>query len=1115
VPTTCVITGLTNATTYTVTVVGINVNGSSPPSTPVTVTPNTTPDAPAAPVATAGNAQATVTWVDLTTAQDGGTPVTGYTVTSVQNSTLSCSAGPSATSCIVTGLTNTDTYTFTVAATAGGTGPSSPPSNPVTPVAPPDVPGTPVLSIPTPFAAYDLTANWSPPATHGITVTGYDVRYTSDGGSTWSSASPVGTNSDTLTGLSTSLSYATEVAATYAGGVTAWSAPSNYLSPEAPPAVPAAPVETAAGSDTIAVAWSAPPTYGVAVTGYELRYSSNAGSSWSSPTAESGLTGSLTGLSTSLSYISEVAATYAGGQTGWSLPSNSVSPSDVPAAPAAPTATNSGLTAIALTWVAPASNNSPITGYAIQYSSNAGSTWTSYTSNTGSTALTATISGLSAGTTYVEEVKAINAIGPGAWSPQSNPVTTPSLPGAPAAPNATNAGVGAIAITWSTPSSNGSAITAYTIRDSSDGGTTWSIYTSNTGSPSLSATLSSLANNTSYVEEVAAINGVGTGPWSPASNAVTTPTVPTAPCSVVATGAGAGAISITWTTPTSCPSGNNGGSAITSYAIQYSSNGGSTWTSYTTNTGSTSTAATLSGLAASTSYVEEVAATNGVGTGPWSTPFSNSVTTASLPSAPSITSISYGGYTSWSTPSANGSAITGYALQYSTNGGASWNTITSNTGLTNSYNVSSYSTYELEVAAINGVGTGGWSAPAQLPSAPNSVGAYASSSTQATVNWSPPSTYGIPSYYTYVLQYSSNGGASWSYIGSVGNTSSYTISLASGTYYFEVAAVNTMGQGPWSSASGAVTIASVPSSPTGVTASNAGAATQYVTWGVPANNGSAITGYTVQQYNGLTGTAVGSPENTSGTSIYLATQVTQVSEDFYYTVTATNGVGTSSPGYSNYVAPYETFTAYVVGGGGGSTTSSGGGGGGENSGSFTVTENVGVSVNVGAGENMTPGIASSVGGISAGGGAAAGSGGGGASGGPENNANGGCTICGSFGGGGGGAGGAGTSGGSSNGGGGGAADAMYAIGEFIPVGPGGAGCQGSGIGGAHCGATPSGTYGRGNSDYLGSPYGANGGVVILGVPNSEYSAIASCGTYEGSLSGTSWWLIAGSTTCTF
>lgn len=116
------------------------------------------PAAPSAPTnvaATPGNGSAAVSWA--ATSDDGGTPVTGYVVTSLPGGVTCQSIG--STGCTVTGLTNGTSYQFTVTAinAVGSSTPSLPsagviPSQPVVPPTPPVVPAPVPVPTPAPVA---------------------------------------------------------------------------------------------------------------------------------------------------------------------------------------------------------------------------------------------------------------------------------------------------------------------------------------------------------------------------------------------------------------------------------------------------------------------------------------------------------------------------------------------------------------------------------------------------------------------------------------------------------------------------------------------------------------------------------------------------------------------------------------------------------------------------------------------------------------------------------------------------------------------------------------------------------------------------------------------------
>jgi hypothetical protein len=124
--------GLAPNTAYQVRVTTLNGEVTSVPSNAVTITTAATPTAPTAPrspTAQAKRESAVVSWT--ASASTGGSPITGYTVTSLPGG-KTCST-PS-TTCTVTGLTGGQYYTFTVKATnAVGASPASEATSYITP----------------------------------------------------------------------------------------------------------------------------------------------------------------------------------------------------------------------------------------------------------------------------------------------------------------------------------------------------------------------------------------------------------------------------------------------------------------------------------------------------------------------------------------------------------------------------------------------------------------------------------------------------------------------------------------------------------------------------------------------------------------------------------------------------------------------------------------------------------------------------------------------------------------------------------------------------------------------------------------------------------------------
>ncbi len=137
-PTSVLISGLVNGTSYTFTVIANNASGPSPasaPSAPVIPPGIAVPAAPTGVTAIAGDTQASVTFTISPPPQ--GAPITSYLVTSAPGGIVTSvpppASGNTATA-LVGGLTNGVSYTFTVQAVnlAGSSAPSAP-SNAVVP----------------------------------------------------------------------------------------------------------------------------------------------------------------------------------------------------------------------------------------------------------------------------------------------------------------------------------------------------------------------------------------------------------------------------------------------------------------------------------------------------------------------------------------------------------------------------------------------------------------------------------------------------------------------------------------------------------------------------------------------------------------------------------------------------------------------------------------------------------------------------------------------------------------------------------------------------------------------------------------------------------------------
>ena len=180
-----------------------------------------------------------------------------------------------------------------------------------------------------------------------------------------------------------------------------------------------------------------------------------------------------------------------------------VTVTDKPGAPTNVVAEAVGATGARVTFEAPASNGSPITGYRLYDSSGAK---IADCPNT-----VCEVNGLRTGQQYSFAVSAVNEQGESART-TSNEITPTGVPDRPGGPSVTP-GDGELTMTWDAPNNNGSPITGYTVYATAATGSRTC-----TTSGARTCTISGLVNDQNYTVTVVATNANGNSQASPGVN---------------------------------------------------------------------------------------------------------------------------------------------------------------------------------------------------------------------------------------------------------------------------------------------------------------------------------------------------------------------------------------------------------------------------------------------------------------------------------------------------------------------------------------------------------------------------------------------------------------------
>lgn len=522
------VTGLTNGTPYIVGVKTFSAKGWSNLAYPIQfmVTPITIPAAPTQVAAVAGDAQAVVSWTKSPTTVSQAVYYYQGTTAPVSDTDWVLAQGGQVVAdspYTVTGLTNGLPYVFAVRAVneAGSSG-FSEPSASVTPIAAPSAPAQ-VTGIPGDAKA---TVQWS--AVDGASsyaLYQYEGTSAPSDEQSWIAvpdADTLSTTSYTVTGLTNGKFYVFAVRATNPSGTSGYSAPSTTVIPVAPP-LPPAEVSAVAGNAQVELDWmGSSNTLSYSVYQYAGDSAPINEQSWQLVNASvTGKKYTVTGLTNGTSYVFAVKSHNLSGSSGFSSPTQSVTPTAPPEPPNVPAVVfaTAGDGQADVSWTPTANTVSySVYFYVGTAAPQQTSDWTLASSTVTSSAYTVT--GLTNGTPYVFTVKAANEHGTSDYAVASSPVVPQAgqLPQPPEAPEQVHATAGDSQATVSWQGVGGAqSYDVYYYEGTAAPQQTNEWQLAVTEVVGKMHTVTGLTNGTSYVFAVKAVNAQGKSPYSPAS----------------------------------------------------------------------------------------------------------------------------------------------------------------------------------------------------------------------------------------------------------------------------------------------------------------------------------------------------------------------------------------------------------------------------------------------------------------------------------------------------------------------------------------------------------------------------------------------------------------------
>jgi hypothetical protein len=453
-------------------------------------------------------------------------------------------------------------------------------------------------------------------------------------------------------------------------------------------------------------------------------------------------------------------------------------------------------------------------------------------------------------------------------------------------------------ISWTAPHYNGGAkVTEYAVEISDDKGISWRKLKLN--SPiDINVVVDGLSGGTEYKTRIAAISSLGTSGYLFGSF-TTLITTATAPKNLVASILTGTSLSLGWSLPDS-----NGGSAITDYQVEVTSNAANSWTVIPHNA-SNSLGFNVTNLLPGRTYQFRVSAVTAAGVGAASNVLTVTTLGAVGPNAPASLLVSgvktNSASLSWSAVVAT-QKVSNYLVDVSTEG-TTWIPVSKRVSTSTSLAISGLrlgTTYQVRVAAVNSVGTGSYvygsfTTLATVSTSPTVLVSSNVSSSGFTLNWNAPTSNGGAAITDYLVEIN-GGGFSWAPVSHevTGETSITVSGLNPGIKYtIRVKAVNRVGISKSSTSLYVTTLATTPGTITGLRVKSVSTTGAGITWTAPNSGGAKITDYLaeVSSDNGQTWKTVVKSASSSTT---LTLKGLKTKTSYLIRMSAKNSVGYGS-----------------------------------------------------------------------------------------------------------------------------------------------------------------------------------------------------------------------------